>query len=83
MKNVKIETLKENVKGEKYYLLFKLSTESKSSYCIAVEDEELSVEGIGNDAENAEKMYNMISCGEVSSIHISEVVRDMQNEIFL
>lgn len=83
MKNVKFEKLNETVKGEKYYLLFKVSTESKSGYCIAVEDDGLYVEGMGNDVSRAKEMYNMISCAEVSAIHISEVVRDLQNEIFM
>ena len=83
MKNVKFETLKETMKGEKYYILFKISIESKSGYCIAVSDEELSVQGLENNFDRAREMYEMISCGEVSAIHINDVVKDMQNEIFI
>ena len=82
MKNVKFEKLKETVKGEKYYLLFKMSSENKLAYCIAIEDEGLSVQGLGNDFNKAMEMYEIISCGEVSEEHLNDAVRDMQIEIF-
>ena len=62
MKNVKFETLSESVKGEKYYILFKISIENKSGYCIAVQDDELSVEGVGNDFSRSKEIFNLISC---------------------
>lgn len=83
MKNVKFETLKETVKGEKYYMLFKISLENRAGYCIAVQDDELAVEGIGNDALGANKIYDTLSCGEVSAIHTGDVIKDLKNEIFV
>lgn len=83
MKNIKLETIRENLKGGKRYILFKISIDTDFEYCIAVQDSELSVCGIGNDIANADEIYGVLSSAEVSSIHINDVIRDMQNEIFM
>lgn len=83
MKNIKLETIRENLKGGKRYILFKISIDTDFEYCIAVQDSELSVCGIGNDIDNADEIYGILSSAEVSSIHINDVIRDMQNEIFM
>lgn len=83
MKNVKFTKLKEAMKGEKCYVLFKVSLENKSGYCIAVRDDEFCVQGLGNDADKASEIFDLLLCGEVSAIHINDVIRDMQNEIFI
>ena len=83
MKSIKLETIRENLKGGKRYILFKISIDTDFEYCIAVQDSELSVCGIGNDIDNAGEIYSLLSSAEVSSIHINDVIRDMQNEIFM
>jgi hypothetical protein len=83
MKNIKLETIRENLKGGKRYILFKISIDTDFEYCIAVQDSELSVCGTGNDIANADEIYGILSSAEVSSIHINDVIRDMQNEIFM
>ena len=83
MKNVQFKTIKENVKGEKYYILFKLSIEDREKYCIAVCDEEFSVQGLEEDFTKACEMYELIAREDASAIHLSDVVRDMQTEIFI
>lgn len=83
MKNIKLETIRENLKGGKRYILFKISIDTDFEYCIAVQDSELSVCGIGNDIDNADEIYILLSSAEVSSMHINDVIRDMQNEIFM
>ena len=83
MKNIKLETIRENLKGGKRYILFKISIDTDFEYCIAVQDSELSVCGIGNDIANADEIYSLLSSAEVSSIHINDVIRDMQNKIFI
>lgn len=83
MKNLKFETLRETVKGEKYYVLFKVSLENSSGYCIAVKDNDFAVGGIGNDTYKATEIYDMLSCGEVSAIHTDDVIKDLKSEIFV
>ena len=78
MKNVKFEALKETVRGEKYYVLFKVLIEDREGYCIAVEDEDFSVQGLGNDFDRANEIYKAISDGVVSAIHVNDVISDMQ-----
>lgn len=82
MKNVNFETLKEKTKGGKRYILFKISIETDFEYCIAVQDSEVSVCRIGNDISKANEIYSALSSAEVSSIHINDVIRDIENEIF-
>lgn len=83
MKNVQFEKLREIVKGEKYYALLKIYLEDMSAYCIAARDDELCIQSIANDSEKASEIFEQLSCGEVSAMHINDVVRDMQNEIFI
>ena len=83
MKNVKFEILNENLGKEKYYALIKISCSGRTAYCILVDDDSLAVEGIGDEYSRAEEIYGALSCAEVSSIHLGDVIRDMQNEIFI
>ena len=83
MKNIKLEQIRDSKKGEKYYMLFEVSFDSTSTYCIAARDDELSINSIGNDILKANDIYDMISCGEVSSVHVADIIRDLQNEIFV
>lgn len=87
MKNIKFETIIQTTKGEKHYMLFEVLLESKSAYCMVAEDDSLAVQGIGNDYLMAKKVYELLSCGEVSSVHMADVINDIRqdfrNEIFL
>ncbi len=83
MKDVKFERLKENTKGDKVYMLFEVLLEERSGYCVAVLDNDLSVEGVGNDFKRAEEMYGALYSAEASAIHIRDVISDMRNEIFV
>lgn len=86
MKNIKFETLKESVRGEKYYMLFKASNETKEVYCIAVQDDDFYIQSVGNDLSQANEIYNLIVDSVVSAIHVNDVIsdyqNDMQNQIF-
>lgn len=82
MKNINFKVLNEGFKKQKYYALVKASVEEKDSYFVLVQDEDLIIQGVGQDLVRGEKIYRMLLRGEVSSIHADEVIRDLQNEIF-
>lgn len=80
MGNIKFEVINENMKGERFYALFKVSHKDNDGYCVAVQDDEFSVQGIGDNFNRASELYNLLLCAEVSAIHVGDVVRDMQND---
>ena len=82
MKNIKFEILNENLGKEKYYALIKISHGCRTAYCIFAEDDSLAMEFLGDESGRAEEIYAALSCAEVSAIHLSDVVKDIQNEIF-
>lgn len=82
MKNIKFEVLDESMKTQKHYALIKISVCDKIVYCVAVKDDDLVCHSIGNDVKNAEKIYELLLCGQISALHVNDVLNDMQNEIF-
>ena len=82
MKNVKFKVLEESLKNQKYYALIKISVGVRAGYCVAVEDDELSLQGIGSNEARAKEIYDLFLDQEVSAIHVDEIVRDLQNAIF-
>lgn len=82
MKNVKFEVLDESLKNQKYYALIKISVGARSGYCVAVEDDEFSLQGIGNDASRAREIYELFLNQEVSAIHADEIAHDLLNANF-
>ena len=82
MKNLKFEILNERIKNEKYYALACVSTERGEAYCAIVQDDELVVQDLGFEKGRAKEIYELLIRGEVSSLHVEEIVRDLKNEIF-
>ena len=82
MKNIKFEVLEESITPKKHYAFIKISVCDKIGYCILVKDDDLACHSIGNDLKNAEKIYQLLICTEVSSIHVNDVLCDMRYEIF-
>lgn len=82
MKNIKFKTLKEISKGEKYYMLFKISVESCCKYCVAIKDNDFCIHGISDDFNQSKEVFRILSNNEVSAIHLGDIISDIQNEIF-
>lgn len=81
MKNVKFEMLKEAVRGEKYYMLFKASVENKEVYCIAVQDDDFFIQSVGYELDKAIEIFKLLSDSAVSAIHVNDVISDLQNDL--
>ena len=82
MKNVKFEILDERITNRKYYALAGVATEEREISCIIVEDGELTLYDLGEDRQRANEIYEMLACGEVSAVHLADVISDLKNEIF-
>ena len=82
MKNVKFEILDERIINRKYYALAGVAIEDKETCCIVVEDGELALYDLGEDRRRANEIYEMLACGEVSAVHLADVISDLKNEIF-
>ena len=82
MKNVKFEILSENLERGKYYALAKITLDGISAYCLIVSDGEIAIESVGGEFGRAEEIYAIVASANVASIHLSDVISDMQNEIF-
>ena len=77
MKNIKFEVLDESVKIQKHYAFIKISFGDKVGYCISVKDDELVCHSIGSDMKRAEEIYKLLLCGEVSALHVNDVLMDV------
>lgn len=82
MKNIKFEIVEEVLKNQKYYALIRVFAARKTVYCAIVQDDEISVKTLGNDLIVSKQIYELLRDGEVSAIHLSDVVNDLENEIF-
>ena len=83
MKNIKVEVLKEKSKNQKYYAMVEISVEQKRIFGFVVEDDDIAIEGIGNDIEQANKIYSYVSEMDISSINLDEVIRDLRIDFFV
>ena len=82
MKNVKFEILNELIKNKKYYALASVSIADRDTCCIIVEDDEMALYNLGEDRTRANEIYELLACGEVSAIHVEDIISDLKNEIF-
>ncbi len=83
MRNIKLTVLEESTQKLRYYALVEVELEGKEGYCLILNDDELVIEGVGNNKAKAGEIYSLVRNGEVTSTHLSDVVRDCRCEFFV
>lgn len=82
MKEVAVEMVKESQDEGMGYSLLKLSVKRRSTFCICIDGEELSCEGVGNSLSRALEIFDTVHSNRVSPEHLSEILYDLRMEIY-
>lgn len=82
-KNEFVELVKNHSAQGKEYALIKLTVRGNDFYCVHLFDEEACLECLGSDYSEALEFFCRLAKNEVSGTHLSEIVYDFKNEIFV
>lgn len=82
MKNISVENIKEEYNEGKRYILVKINICAKETLCIGVLGEALAFENLGNDFNEAERLFNLFTQNAVSEEHLEEILHDQKMKIY-
>lgn len=78
--NIGIEVLKEMGVGAARYALIRIGLFGKTTYAVCVLGDGYAFETLGENAEAAEDLFELIAGGQASPEHVFDIVTDARRE---